>query len=72
MVEHNDASEDDVESVESVEKLDQVTFWTLTLSFLLKLVAFGITAFTLPFNEWITLEQHQLKDESIIEIIVSF
>ena len=49
----------DVESVQSANKLDQVTFWTLSIAWTLKLVSIGMTTFALPFNEWIVLTQDQ-------------
>jgi len=37
----------------SVSTEDQLSFWSLTGAFMLKLIAIGITIFVLPFNEWI-------------------
>lgn len=41
------------ESLHSVSTEDQLSFWSLTGAFMLKLIAIGITIFILPFNEWI-------------------
>nr|CAD2178959.1 unnamed protein product [Meloidogyne enterolobii] len=48
---------DDIASIESVEPLDQISFWCLTISTMFKLVAMGVTIFVLPFNDWIHLER---------------
>lgn len=53
----NDLEDD--ESVQSATTQDQISFWTLTGSFMLKLLAMGITLFILPFNEWLMLESSQ-------------
>lgn len=48
---------DDIASIESVQPLDQLSFWCLTFSSMLKLVAMGVTIFVLPFNKWILLQR---------------
>uniref|UniRef100_A0A914HW71 Uncharacterized protein n=1 Tax=Globodera rostochiensis TaxID=31243 RepID=A0A914HW71_GLORO len=57
---------DDIVSIESVQPIDQLSFWCLTLSTMLKLVAMGVTLFTLPFNEWILLQRPQFDNVKII------
>uniref|UniRef100_A0A183BKZ9 Transmembrane protein n=1 Tax=Globodera pallida TaxID=36090 RepID=A0A183BKZ9_GLOPA len=56
---------DDIVSIESVQPIDQLSFWCLTLSTMLKLVAMGVTLFTLPFNEWILLQRPQFDNRGI-------
>jgi len=50
----NDEDED-VASIRSTDKLDQITFWTLSIAWMVKLVAMGMAILALPFNEWIIL-----------------
>ncbi|KAL3095291.1 hypothetical protein niasHS_007390 [Heterodera schachtii] len=57
---------DDIVSIDSVQPIDQLSFWCLTLSAMLKLVAVGVTLFTLPFNEWILLQGAQFGGVKII------
>jgi len=45
--------DDEDESLHSVSTEDQLSFWSLTGAFMLKLIAIGLTVFILPFNEWI-------------------
>lgn len=51
---------------------DQITFWALTFSFMLKLVAIGLTIFVLPFNEWIILDKSDSQSKIIVNIYVFF
>ncbi|KAI1725530.1 hypothetical protein DdX_02190 [Ditylenchus destructor] len=46
---------DDEDSIHSASTQEQINFWSLTGTFMLKLVAMGITIFTLPYNEWIIM-----------------
>ena len=62
--------EKDEISVKSVEKIDQVSFWSLTFAFMLKLIAVGMTISALPFNEWIVMEQR--RADGIIVLVLYF
>ncbi|KAH7732200.1 Protein T22E5.6 [Aphelenchoides avenae] len=46
---------DDDDSVRSVSPFGQVLFWTLTISFMVKLVTLVVFIFIVPNNEWVVL-----------------